>query len=59
VRPDHGGASDVSKLTDFGCFGPSGKVSDFTAERLAEGPTGIGARGSTIPPWCRYHVGTV
>jgi hypothetical protein len=41
VRPDLGIASDDRKLTSFGCFGPSDKVSDGIAERLAEGPTGI------------------
>jgi hypothetical protein len=45
VRPDPGGASDDSKLTGLGCFSPSDKVSDWIADRLAEGPTGIGAWG--------------
>jgi hypothetical protein len=45
VRPDSGGASDDSKMTGFGCSGPSDKVSDRIADRLAEGPTGIGAWG--------------
>jgi hypothetical protein len=43
VRPDPGGASDDSKLTGFGCFGQSDKASDWIADRLAEGPTGIAA----------------
>jgi hypothetical protein len=43
MRPDSGGASDDSKLTGFGCFGPSEKASDWIADRLAEGPTGNGA----------------
>jgi hypothetical protein len=34
------------------------KVSDWIASRLAEGPTGIVAWGSTIPLWCRHRVGT-
>jgi hypothetical protein len=41
VRLDPGGAPDESKLTSFGCFGPSDKVCDCIADRLAEGPTGI------------------
>jgi hypothetical protein len=45
VRPDPCGASDESKLTGFGCFSPRDKVSDWIADRLAEGPTGIGAWG--------------
>jgi hypothetical protein len=44
VSSDPGGASDDSKLTGFGCFGPSDKVSDWIADRLAEGPTEIVAR---------------
>jgi hypothetical protein len=43
MRLDPGGASDDRKLTGFGCFGPSDKVPDSMASRLAEGPTGIGA----------------
>jgi hypothetical protein len=49
VRPDTGGASDDSKLTGFGCFSPSDKVSDWMADWLAEGPTGIGAWGIDYP----------
>jgi hypothetical protein len=45
VRPDPGEAFDDSKLTGFGWFSPSDKVSDWIADRLAEGPTGIGACG--------------
>jgi hypothetical protein len=45
VRPDPGEAFDDSKLTDFGCFSSSDEVSDWIADRLAEGPTGIGAWG--------------
>jgi hypothetical protein len=45
VRPNPGGASDDIKLTGFGCFSPSDKASDWIADRLAEGPTGIGAWG--------------
>jgi hypothetical protein len=41
VRPDPGGASDDSKLTGVRCFSPSDKVSDWIADRLAEGHTGI------------------
>jgi hypothetical protein len=41
VRSVLGGASDDRKLTSFGCFSPSDKVSDWIADRLAEGPTGI------------------
>jgi hypothetical protein len=41
VRLDPDGASDGRKLTGFECFGPSDKVSDWIADRLAEGPTGI------------------
>jgi hypothetical protein len=43
VRPDPGGASNDSKRTGFGCFGSSDKVSDWIADPLVEGPTGIGA----------------
>jgi hypothetical protein len=50
VRPDPGGAFDDSKLISFDCFSPSDIVSDWMADRLAEGPTGIGAWGSTISP---------
>jgi hypothetical protein len=32
------GASDNSKLSGFERFGPSYKVSDWTADRLTEGP---------------------
>jgi hypothetical protein len=42
VRPDPGGASDDRKLTGFGCFSPSDKASEWIADRLVEGPTGIG-----------------
>jgi hypothetical protein len=42
VRPDPGGAFDDSKLTGFGCFDPSDKVSDRIVDRLAEGRTGVG-----------------
>jgi hypothetical protein len=59
VKPDPCGASDDSKHTGFGCFSLSDKVSDWMADRLTKGPTGIAAWGSTIPPWCRYRVGTV
>jgi hypothetical protein len=45
VRPDPGGAFDDSKLTGFGSFSPSDKVSDWIADRLADDPTGIGTRG--------------
>jgi hypothetical protein len=45
VRLDPDGVSDDSKLTGFGCFGPSDKVSDWITDRLAEFPTGIGAWG--------------
>jgi hypothetical protein len=38
---DPGGASDDRKLIGFGCFGPSDNVSDWIANRLAEGRTGI------------------
>jgi hypothetical protein len=41
VRPDPGGASDDSKLTGLGYFGRSDKASDWIADRLAEGPTGL------------------
>jgi hypothetical protein len=45
MKINPGGASDDHKLTGSGCFGPSGKVSVWIAERLAEGPTGIVAWG--------------
>jgi hypothetical protein len=56
---DPGGASDDSILTGYGCFGPSDKISDWIASRLAEGPTGIAVWGLAIPPWCHHRVGTV
>jgi hypothetical protein len=42
---DPDGAADDRKLTGFGCFGPSGKVSDCITDRLAEGLTDIVAFG--------------
>jgi hypothetical protein len=39
------GASDDRKLTGFGWFGPSDKMSGRIASRLAGGPTGIVAWG--------------
>jgi hypothetical protein len=45
MRLDPDEAFDDSKLTGFGCFRPSVKASDWIADRLAEGPTGIGAWG--------------
>jgi hypothetical protein len=45
VRPDPDGAPDDSELTDFGCFSPSDKASDWIADQLAEGPTGRVAWG--------------
>jgi hypothetical protein len=57
VRPDLGETSGDSKLTGFGCFSQSGKVSDWMADRLAEGRTGIGAWGvdysalMSLPRW--------
>jgi hypothetical protein len=45
MRIDPGGASDDRKLTGFGCFGPSDKVSYWITDRLAEGPTGIATWG--------------
>jgi hypothetical protein len=43
MRPIPGGTPDDRKLTGFGCFGPSDKVSDWISGRMAEGPTGIKA----------------
>jgi hypothetical protein len=40
-------------------FGPSDQVFDLMADRLADGPTGLAAQGSTIPPRCRHRVDTV
>jgi hypothetical protein len=54
-----GGASDDSKLTGFGCFGPSDKVSDWIADQVAEGPTGIDPWEVDYLPLCRHRVGTV
>jgi hypothetical protein len=45
VRLDPSGASDDSKLTGFVCFGLSDNVSDWIADRLAEGSTGTVAWG--------------
>jgi hypothetical protein len=58
MRLDPGGASDDHKVTGFGCFGPSDKVSDWIAERLAEGRTGIAAWGveySAVLSSPRWH----
>jgi hypothetical protein len=58
VRLDPDGTSDDSKLTGCGCFSPSGKVSDWIADRLAQGPTGIGAWGvdySALVSLPRWH----
>jgi hypothetical protein len=43
VRTDPDGAFDDSKLTGFGSFSQSDKVSDWISDRPAEGPIGIGA----------------
>jgi hypothetical protein len=59
MRLDPGRASDDRKQTGFGCLDPSDKVSDWIVDRLAEGPTGIVAWGSTLPPRFRHRVGTV
>jgi hypothetical protein len=45
VRPDPDGTADDSKLTSFGFFGSSGKVSDWIADRLADSLTSIGKGG--------------
>jgi hypothetical protein len=45
VRPNPGGASNDRKLTGFGCFSLSDKVSDWIADRQAKGPTGIDSWG--------------
>jgi hypothetical protein len=45
VRSDPSGASDDRKLTGFGCFGSSDKLSDWIVSRLAVDPTGIDACG--------------
>jgi hypothetical protein len=58
VRLDPGGASDDSKPTGLGCFSPCDKVSDWIADRPAEGPSGIGAWGVDYSAWCRHRVGT-
>jgi hypothetical protein len=62
LRPDPGGATDDSKMTGFGCFGPSVKVSDWIADRLTKGPTGIGAWGpdySALVSSPRWHCETI
>jgi hypothetical protein len=41
VRPDPGGTPDDSKLTGFERFSSSDDASDWIADRLAKGPTGI------------------
>jgi hypothetical protein len=48
VRLDSGGASDDHKLTGFRSFGPSDKVSDSIADRLAEGLTSNVAWGGRL-----------
>jgi hypothetical protein len=58
VRPDPGGAPDDSKLTGFGCFGPSDKVSDWITARLAGVPIGFDGWGvdySTLVSSPRWH----
>jgi hypothetical protein len=58
VKPDPGAASDDIKLPGFGCFGQSDKASDWIADRLAEIPIGIGARGvdySALVSSPRWH----
>jgi hypothetical protein len=59
VRPYPGGAFDDSKLTGFGCFSPSDKLSDRIADRLAEGPTGIGAWGVVCFALVSHRFGIV
>jgi hypothetical protein len=62
VRPDPGSAFLDSKLTGFGCFSPSDKVSDWIADRLAGGPTGIGACGVenfALMSSPRWHCGII
>jgi hypothetical protein len=61
VRPDPGGATKDSKLAGFGCFGcfgQSDKTSDWIADRLPQGPKGIGAWGvdqSALVSSPRWH----
>jgi hypothetical protein len=58
MRLDPGGASDDSKLTGIGCFGPSDKASDWIADRLAEVATGIvtwGVDYSVVVSLPRWH----
>jgi hypothetical protein len=59
MRLDPGGAFDYSKLTGFWMFSPSDKASDWIADRLAEGPTGIVAPSvvdySTVMSSPRWH----
>jgi hypothetical protein len=45
VRSDPDGAFDESKLIGFGCVGPGDKASDWIADRLVKGPTGLVAWG--------------
>jgi hypothetical protein len=63
VRPDPHGAFVDSKINGFGCFSPSDKASDWIADRLAEGHTGIGAwdvdfpfRVVTALALCNHHL---
>jgi hypothetical protein len=59
---DPAGASDDRKMTGLGCFGPSDKVSAWIADRLAEGPTGIGSWGvdySALVSSPRWHRVTI
>jgi hypothetical protein len=58
VSSDPSGAADDSKLSGFGCCSPSDKASDWIADRLAEGPTGIVAWGvdySAVVSSQRWH----
>jgi hypothetical protein len=58
MRLDPGGASDDRKLTGFGWLGPSDKVFDWIADRLAEGPTDIvewGVYYSALVSSRRWH----
>jgi hypothetical protein len=59
VRSDPDETPDDSKLTGFGCFRQSDKASDWIADRLAEGPTGIGAWVIDYSALSRHRVGTV
>jgi hypothetical protein len=60
MRTDPNETPDDTKLTGLGCLSPSDKISDWIADRLAEGPTGIATWGvvyfALVPSPRRHRV---